>query len=787
MMEQPRDNKELKVTEFSEATHPIVLLLKDNDKDIAQKIKELQELCKNKKMDIVQYIEYNFGAYNNILHYLINRLSGWGQSLNKETIIKFINTILGEVPKQSDKSDKNLKQGPKKLDKTHQAALKILLGQTDSEGQTVLAQAVALGNVGLAEQLLQLEADPNIYMWDNEELIKDLEARKKNKYKYKLNPVTDDLLQSLKEQQLISLLSHAIHDKNDQMITLLKKFLFDSLAKSQGEKILQCDIKFLTQYINNNIADKKQEIIDEFKVLFSQANKNNQTIIMRIFAQQKPLLLKTLLHDYKKPQEPGDFEELCNRFFMYCTSVELKNVEKEVTLDAQALINEFIADHKSGAINLFNLLQQDPISIIEITSLLEQGVWLNYNVVENYNIEHLITADGQDRPTKKNYVSKERLESYILPYHIVRFKGESAILLAAKANNIQLIELLLRYGADVNVLDGQVSPLHYYVRDKSDCIEMIELLLQYNADINFKVDQQYGSSPLHCAAESGNIALVKFLLKKGADSQLVDEYGSSILHYAKNTEIAKLLVQNGADVHILNDDGESPLHWKASANKTAMIEFFLQQGVSANVQDKFGNPPLYSAVLWSDTKEAVQLLVQNGADVNILNKDGQSPLFRAVLSDWTIEEATVLLKNKANINLKDKDGNTPLHHALICCTDESAEGKIWNKKVIILLVQQGADLFIKNNEGMTPLDIAKEGQRENKEFIESSDIEEERQRYANCLSPVDAAIKNEKKYQKLITVLEKAEEKQALLPSTEIRYHEAEANIVKEGKQEVFK
>ena len=55
----------------------------------------------------------------------------------------------------------------------------------------------------------------------------------------------------------------------------------------------------------------------------------------------------------------------------------------------------------------------------------------------------------------------------------------------------------------------------------------------------------------------------------------------------------------------------------------------------------------------------------------------------------------MLLKNKANVNAKDNWSWTPLHEACL-------KNKI---DVILVLVQNGADLKIKNSDGKIPLDL----------------------------------------------------------------------------------
>ena len=58
----------------------------------------------------------------------------------------------------------------------------------------------------------------------------------------------------------------------------------------------------------------------------------------------------------------------------------------------------------------------------------------------------------------------------------------------------------------------------------------------------------------------------------------------------------------------------------------------------------------------------------------------------------------MLLENGADINLTNEQNMTPLHYAVIC----------GGKDAVSLLLENGADTSIRTKEGQTALDIAKE-------------------------------------------------------------------------------
>jgi len=81
------------------------------------------------------------------------------------------------------------------------------------------------------------------------------------------------------------------------------------------------------------------------------------------------------------------------------------------------------------------------------------------------------------------------------------------------------------------------------------------------------------------------------------------------------------------------------------------VEFLLKNGVSANVQDMYGNIPLHYSARNNDIA-TVQLLIDFNSEVNVLNHDGVSPLHQALLNaNINIELVQLLLSHGASTKL----------------------------------------------------------------------------------------------------------------------------------------
>ncbi len=93
--------------------------------------------------------------------------------------------------------------------------------------------------------------------------------------------------------------------------------------------------------------------------------------------------------------------------------------------------------------------------------------------------------------------------------------GETPLARAALFVRMEIAELLLENGADVNARNVTgMTPLHWAVYLGFQDDDVIELLLEAGADVNAKTKE--GQTPVDLAGELGNEEVVELLKKPGA-------------------------------------------------------------------------------------------------------------------------------------------------------------------------------------------------------------------------------------------------------------------------------
>ena len=165
-------------------------------------------------------------------------------------------------------------------------------------------------------------------------------------------------------------------------------------------------------------------------------------------------------------------------------------------------------------------------------------------------------------------------------------------------------------------------------------------------------------------------------------------------------------------------------------DNVAKVSDLLAKGFDANTSDPKGQTGLYIALREPSPKAAQILMDWPKTDVNKLNPQGESVLMLVALKGQ-LELAEKLIKKGADVN---KTGWTPLHYAasgghvlLISLLLENSayiDAESPNRSTplmmaamygseasVKLLLAEGADPKIKNQQGLTALDFAQRGKR----------------------------------------------------------------------------
>ena len=343
--------------------------------------------------------------------------------------------------------------------------------------------------------------------------------------------------------------------------------------------------------------------------------------------------------------------------------------------------------------------------------------------------------------------------------------GQTALMVVARSGNVAAAELLIARGANVNAREerkGQTALMWAVAQGKP---AMVVALLKHGADAEARSNLNEwerqvtaeprqknlfpgGFTPLLYAARQGCLDCAKALVGAGAAVDRTDPDGVTPLISAllsAHFDTAKFLIEKGANPNKWDWWGRTPLYLAVDYNtlphggrpdhlsldattSTAMIDLLLKAGANPNAQLKLfppyrslrmdrgadsildiGTTPLLRAARGSDLV-AIERLVAKGALLDLPQQAGITPLMAAVGAGASptdtrgkfrteleaLATADALLKAGAGIDARDNNGRTALHYAAGAGYTDVAK----------VLVDHGADLNVKDVDGVTPAEAA---------------------------------------------------------------------------------
>ena len=268
-------------------------------------------------------------------------------------------------------------------------------------------------------------------------------------------------------------------------------------------------------------------------------------------------------------------------------------------------------------------------------------------------------------------------------------------------------------------------------------------------------------TPFQVAVTNGHLATAALLVDKGADVNVRDWDGNTLLHWIFLHEVKSVhdlpptnwlacashdpdrgifeqylvtppfeqtsrhrwdvnslpqlfcfLLASGIDVKAKNRAGETVLQLLLEGKarrevfeRPMMVRLLIAHGGNIDERDADGNTALHHVVAGekSEYGDKVDELVAYGANVNVANSQGRTPLHVAVQSIgfWMNNNAVnALLRAKADVNARNAEGQTPLHMVALLPRATAPRGPL-----TATLLNFGANPNARDSLGRTPLHL----------------------------------------------------------------------------------
>lgn len=198
---------------------------------------------------------------------------------------------------------------------------------------------------------------------------------------------------------------------------------------------------------------------------------------------------------------------------------------------------------------------------------------------------------------------------------------------AVNANQLETVKLLIKNGVNVNIADNfGKTAFHRAIKNRN--FELIKFLVENGADVNAKYSTEYVAdiNIFSDLIADDQLDIYFYLINHGADVNIADERGSSPIHYAAKTgklHLVKKLLECGANINAKNIVGETALHYAVEIGSLERVQYFVEKNIDLKAKKQEYEVGYITALNISmnlGNTEIFKYLIDHGAMTNEIDK-----------------------------------------------------------------------------------------------------------------------------------------------------------------------
>lgn len=265
-------------------------------------------------------------------------------------------------------------------------------------------------------------------------------------------------------------------------------------------------------------------------------------------------------------------------------------------------------------------------------------------------------------------------------------RSHTALTWASWKGNLGLVKCLIDEGASPNTFTSEELAAIHCSSMSDDNLPVLKYFLEHprlEIDVNF-CSSEIGVTPLMQACLFGAYNAAAYLLEQKAEVNHQDCEGKSPIFYAAKNghlNVIKLLVAYEAVVCLRDNQNFTVLHHVIIAHKRKRVSIstlndiliYLVEDKGLNVANKSinGSTALHEACRRGLT-EVAKFLLEKGATLEAKMDGWKTPLWMAVMGKFPTPKLIMLLLEKgANFDVKNAIGMTMIQYAKLISKDES--------------------------------------------------------------------------------------------------------------------
>lgn len=223
---------------------------------------------------------------------------------------------------------------------------------------------------------------------------------------------------------------------------------------------------------------------------------------------------------------------------------------------------------------------------------------------------------------KKDIMMVKMIITYVKNIDVKTITGDTALHYACTYQLIDIIKILLKYGADPNIYEyeNNLYPIYYSVIQND--IEITQLLI--NAGYNIQNQDIDGNTIIHYAILYNHINIIDFIFSKFRIKKYSVTYTENTTDINSKSDFDK----NYIDPALVNLNGLTILHLFLYDYKESYVSYVKKiiPEISLDIQDNLGNTPLHLFVDYDLWEIFSDILITKPLNIYVKNNAGKSVL-----------------------------------------------------------------------------------------------------------------------------------------------------------------
>ncbi|CAK4108800.1 unnamed protein product [Aphanomyces euteiches] len=250
--------------------------------------------------------------------------------------------------------------------------------------------------------------------------------------------------------------------------------------------------------------------------------------------------------------------------------------------------------------------------------------------------------------------------------NVITYVGGTPLHSAVKFGQVDVVKMLLEHGSCDLRLEEPFCGTVFEIAAAKGHVDILNILIDFSRDDSQLIHEQLGKSySVQLARDTST------LLKCFCETLQLRLISNRSAANKGHVEIVRFLLERGIDINLFDEYLGTALHKESGSGHLEIVQMLLKHGIqNINCQDKLGRTALHAAAQGGRAEIVQTLLDHDNIDPNLKSEEGHTALDIAIAKEY--DEVVRLLLDCSGSGLSGKVDFLPLQRDFECLIEAPA-------------------------------------------------------------------------------------------------------------------